>query len=277
MMTAPRDARPNDAQWSDLLGELDRWGEAGRVATLWWRDDDAVAPDDRLERLLATAGEVPVTFAVIPALAEPELASWLAGRRPGAAIVQHGWRHANHSPDRRKSEFPAGRAGAEVQAELAAGRAWLAALFGERFRPVLVPPWNRFAAAFVPLLADCGIAALSRCGPHRAAAAAPGVGEANIHVDLVAWREQRGFIGEAAALAGILAHLRARRQGLVDAAEPTGILTHHGVQDAAAEAFLRALRARLAAHGAARWLDGREVFAPFETPARPAGARGVAT
>jgi hypothetical protein len=263
MMPAPRDARLNGAQWSDLLGELDRWGEAGRVATLWWRDDDAAAPNDCLERLLAIADEVPVVLAVVPALAEPALASWLAGRAPRASIVQHGWRHANHSPDRHKSEFPAGRAPAEVQAELAAGRAWLSALFGDRARAVLVPPWNRFAAAFLPLLADCGIGAISRRDTRRAAHAAPGIGEANIHVDLVAWREKRGFIGEAAALSALLAHLQARRQGLVDAAEPTGILTHHAVQDADTEAFLRALSARLAAHGAARWLDAEEVFAAF--------------
>lgn len=254
--------RRNGAWWPDLLAELDRWGEAGRVATLWWRDDDAIAPDARLDRLLAIAGEVPVTLAVIPAAAEPELAPWLAARAPRAHVVQHGWRHDNHSPDGRKSEYPAGRAPAAVQAELAAGNAWLSALFGERARPVLVPPWNRFAAEFLPLLADCGIAAISRCGPRPAGPAASGVGETNIHVDLVAWREKRGFVGEAAALAGILAHLEGRRQGRVDAAEPTGILTHHAVQDAAAAAFLRALLAHIARHGAARWLGAEEVFTP---------------
>lgn len=264
MIPAPREARQNDAQWSDLLGELDRWGAAGRVATLWWRDDDAAAPDNRLDRLLALAGEVPVTLAVIPAQAEPDLSAWLAERAPRAGVVQHGWRHANRALDRHKSEYPERRPPAEVQAELAAGRAWLAALFGARARPVLAPPWNRFAAGFLPLLPGCGIAAISGAGPRRAALAAPGVGEVNIHVDLVAWREDRGFIGEAAALSGILAHLRARRQGLADAAEPTGLLTHHAVQDADTEAFLRTLAERLAAHGAARWLDAEEVFAVFE-------------
>ncbi|MGH7039081.1 MAG: polysaccharide deacetylase family protein [Stellaceae bacterium] len=260
MIPAPRDARPNGAQWSDLLGEFDRWGEAGRAATLWWRDDDAAAPDDRLNRLLALAGEVPVTLAVIPAQAEPDLAAWLAERAPRAGVVQHGWRHANHALDRHKSEFPAERPPAAVEAELGAGHAWLSALFGARARPVLAPPWNRFATAFLPLLAGCGIAAISGLGPRRAA---PGVGEVNVHVDLIAWREGRAFIGEAAALSGILAHLRARRQGLVDVAEPTGLLTHHAVQDAEAAAFLSTLVTRVAAHGAARWLAADEVFAAF--------------
>ncbi|HZU89888.1 MAG TPA: hypothetical protein VE993_11575, partial [Stellaceae bacterium] len=78
MMQLTHNARTNRASWPELCGELDRWGAAGRVATLWWRDDDATAPNDRLDRLLAIAGEAPVTLAVIPALAAPELACWLA-------------------------------------------------------------------------------------------------------------------------------------------------------------------------------------------------------
>ncbi|HJU19411.1 MAG TPA: hypothetical protein VJ770_23395 [Stellaceae bacterium] len=230
------------------------------MATLWWRDDDATAPNERLDRLLAIAGAVPVTLAVIPAAAEPALAPWLASRAPQAVVVQHGWRHTNHSDDRRKSEFPAARAPAAVGADLAAGHARLGALFGDRALAVLAPPWNRFDERFLPLLADCGIAALSRRDPRGARCPAEGVVEANIHVDLVAWRGDRGFVGKGAALAGILAHLQARRRGAVDAAEPTGILTHHAVADCGAEAFLRALCRRVGEHGAARWLDGREVF-----------------
>ncbi|HZU87953.1 MAG TPA: hypothetical protein VE993_01725, partial [Stellaceae bacterium] len=163
--------------------------------------------------------------------------------------------------DRKKSEFPADRAPEAVRAELRAGHDRIAALFGDRALAALAPPWNRLDARFLPLLAACGIAALSRRGARRAAQIAPGLVEANIHVDLVDWRGDRGFIGEAEALAGILAHLQARRQGAGDAAEPTGILTHHHVTDAGAAAFLRALCAHVEAHGAARWLAGREVFA----------------
>jgi hypothetical protein len=261
MVQPPHDVRTNRADWSDLSEELDRWGEAGRVATLWWRDDDATAPNGRLGRLLAIAGDVPVALAVIPAMAEPELALWLAQQMPRADILQHGWCHANHSLDCKKSEFPAARPPAAAQAELAAGRARLKALFGDRALAVLVPPWNRLDARFLPLLAGCGIAALSRSGPRPASGAAPGVIEANIHVDLVAWREGRGFIGMAAALGGIAAHLRARRLGIVDAAEPTGILTHHAIEASGVETFLHALLVHIGAHDAARWLAAREVFA----------------
>src|SRR5207247_4242563 len=84
------------AEWPDLVDELDRWGLAGRVAMLWWRDDDAVTVTPQLNKLLELAGEVPVALAVIPALARPELATALRGW-PLVAVMQHGWQHANRA------------------------------------------------------------------------------------------------------------------------------------------------------------------------------------
>ena len=165
-------------------------------------------------------------------------------------MLQHGWRHLDHAPraatDRllaKKSEFPADRPGLTVAADLAAGRERLRALFGGRALAVLAPPWNRFDDSFLPLLAGCGIGAISQVKPRAAAWPAPGVFAANVHVDLVAWKEGRGFIGEAAALGGLVGHLRARRGGEADRDEPTGILTHHLVQDRATDEFLMRLMA----------------------------------
>ena len=124
-------AGPMMAEWPDLVAEFDRWQEAGEVATLWWRDDDAVAPTARLDRLLSIASGVPLALAVIPAAAQPELArvarpaSADQRRTRHVAVLQHGWRHLNHSGAGKKSEFPAERASAEVACELAAGRARL--------------------------------------------------------------------------------------------------------------------------------------------------------
>ncbi len=246
---------------------------------MWWRDDDAAAPDGRLDRLLEIAGDVPVALAVIPAAAEPGLAARLGGTaaaRPGAApavaVLQHGWRHLNHAAGAKKSEFPATRSPAAVSVELSAGRARLAALFGTRALDVLAPPWNRLDQRFLPLLAGCGIAAVSRVGPRRTAWPSPGVFEANVHVDLVAWKRDRGFIGEGAALMGLVGHLRARRSGAADGAEPSGILTHHLVQDEATGAFLGRLIELTANHPAARWLAGSEVFASAIGPPTGSGA-----
>src|SRR5271168_1064688 len=254
-------------KWPDLMAELDCWEEAGKVATLWWRDDDAVAPTARLGRLLSIASGVPVSLAVVPADAEPELAQWLAhyprsAPKASVAVLQHGWRHLNHSGVGKKSEFPTERSRREVAAELAAGRTRLSDLFGSRAQPVLVPPWNRFDDSLLGLLANCGLTGISRARPRSAAARAPGVIEANIHVDLVAWKGSRGFVGEDAALGGLVKHLRARRLRVVCADEPTGILTHHLVQDEATDAFLDRLIAVSVAHPAVLWLDAGEIFTP---------------
>ena len=253
-------------KWPDLMAEFDRWEEAGKVATLWWRDDDAVAPTARLSRLLSIASRVPVSLAVIPADAESELARWLShylrsAPRASVAVLQHGWRHLNHSGIGKKSEFPATRPRPEVASELAAGRARLSDLFGTRAQPVLVPPWNRFDDSFFALLARCGFTGISQARPRSASPRAPGVIEANIHVDLIAWTGSRGFVGEDAALSSLVEHLRARRLHAVCADEPTGILTHHLIQDEATDAFLDRLIAVSIAHPAALWLDAGEIFA----------------
>ncbi|MCH6588741.1 MAG: hypothetical protein IH805_10580 [Proteobacteria bacterium] len=65
--------------WRILSEELDAWAAAGRAATLWWRDDDAVEPSADLERLLglAAARDIPIALAAIPARASEALAEWL--------------------------------------------------------------------------------------------------------------------------------------------------------------------------------------------------------
>lgn len=241
------------ANWSDLVSELDRWEEAGQVATLWWRDDDAVAMTPALARLLSLAGPTPLALAVIPETAEKGLADALRGRE-NIAVLQHGWSHANHGGAGKKSEFPAERAAEQVEAELTAGRERLGDLFGTA-APVLAPPWNRFAPEFETLLPRAGIAALSTMGSRERGTAA----RVDVHVDLVAWKAARGFVGTDAALDGIIGELRRRRLG--DSPGPTGILTHHLIMDDATEEFVAGLGAVVAGHKAARWADIREVAA----------------
>lgn len=265
MNTMPRraNARAMAAEWPGLAEELDRWGGAGRVATLWWRDDDAAFASAELDRLLALARDVPIALAVIPGSADIGLAALVGSPvGSGVAVLQHGWRHVNHAADRRKSEFPPERSAAAAAADLVAGRARLAELFGASALAVLAPPWNRFDSRFLPLLAASGIGAISQAGPRRCAWPVPGVFAANVHVDLVDWAGGRGFVGEAVAIDLLVGHLRARRLGHFDSAEPTGIMTHHRVQDAAAEAFLDRLLAVTRGHPAARWLAAGDVFAP---------------
>jgi peptidoglycan/xylan/chitin deacetylase (PgdA/CDA1 family) len=247
------------AEWPDLVDEFDRWGEAGRVATLWWRDDDAAAATPQLDDLLRLAGTVPVALAVIPALARLELVTALPGT-PGIAVLQHGWRHANWAEHGKKSEYPKGRPAAVVGEEIAAGRARLTAWFGPRALPVLVPPWNRFACEYLPLLPEHGVAGLSTMASRWGASLPRGLAALDVHVDLVAWRGGRGFIGTAAALGGLVGHLRAARLGAAGLARPIGILTHHLIMDGATAAFLDSLIALTGAHEAARWIAAGELL-----------------
>ena len=243
--------------WRGLEDELDTWKRAGRTATLWWRDDDATRDGPALRRLLSLVGalRLPVALAVVPADAEADLTDAL-GAAPEAVVLQHGWDHVNRAvPPARKAELAAGRPWREVGAELARGRERLSALFPDRFLPVMVPPWNRIDPALVNRLPEAGFRGLSAYRARERAEAAPGLGQVNCHADPVDWRGGRGFAGAEAVLAALVGHLRARREGTADAAEPTGILTHHQVHDEPSWAFLAELAARVHRHAAAGWIS----------------------
>lgn len=258
MTYMPRINAATGAHWTDLAAELDRWGEAGRIAMLWWRDDDAATASPRLAELLRLAGTAPLALAVIPSLAQADLADALRNA-PSVAVLQHGWRHVSWVQHGKKNEYPGDRSRASVAAELTAGRALLTGLFGERALPVFVPPWNRFAPELLPLLPDGGVSALSTIASPRTACLPPGLASLDVHVDLTAWRGDRGFIGTEAALGQLAGWLRQHRLGAT-AAGPIGILTHHLVMDGATAAFLDCLGTLIGSHAAARWTNIAELL-----------------
>ncbi len=250
--------------WDRLADEIAAWRELGRTATLWWRDDDARTVGPNLDRLLELAGGsgVPLALAVIGGDADEGLGARLAGLRAGRDwVLVHGFRHIDHAPaGAKRSEFPDGRIVYEMLADVAISREALVALCGPRLLPIFVPPWNRIAEIFLPRLTHAYIRGLSRHGPRAQAAPAADILEVNTHVDPIDWRGDRGFIGEAAALGAIVRHLRDRREGRVDADEPTGILSHHAVMDEAGWRFLAELFERAAAMDGLGWLDAGEIF-----------------
>jgi len=256
MTYLPRVAAANSAEWPDLVAELDRWEEAGHLAQLWWRDDDAVAPTPRLDRLLALAGPAPLALAVIPAEATRELAAAL-DLSPRVTVLHHGWCHANHALSGKNSEYPAERHPVDIADELDEGRRRLRSVFGPRALPVFVPPWNRFADRFVPLLGEAGIAAISQMAP-RKGPPPRGIAAIDVHLDVVDWHAGRGFIGDGAALGRLVAELRARRGTAEHGA--IGVLTHHLVMDWASEDFLARLDEVVATHLAARWVGVAELM-----------------
>jgi hypothetical protein len=264
MTAAVARAQPAVSGWADLIGELDAWGAAGRAATFWWRDDDAIAPTSALDRLLeiaAAAGAAPA-LAVIPAGTSQALADRLAGaagQGAALAVLQHGYAHIDHGTAK-KSELGPERALALRLDELQRGAARMAALFGPLVLPVLAPPWNRIGADLAAALPGIGIAGLSCYNARPARLAAPGLVQANTHVDIVDWHANKRFLGAAGALALATGHLAARRLGRADRDEPTGLLTHHLVHGAAAWRFVGDFIVRTRAHPAARWLAPAQVF-----------------
>ena len=248
--------RDADATWSALVAELERWGAAGSPATLWWRDDDAVAVTPALERLLElrTRVGVPLALAVIPAAYRRALVERLE-REESTIVLQHGWAHRNHAPPEEKSmELGEHRPRGEVLAEIDRGRRRLESSFGPRFVPVMVPPWNRIAPALAERLPRVGLRALSTFGPRATATPSTGLRQANCHVDLIDWRGGRVGRSATVLLADIRRHLQERRRGVVEADEPTGVLTHHLDHDASCWDFLERFLPRLARHRAARFV-----------------------
>jgi hypothetical protein len=229
------------SNWKELEEEAAHWAEGGRSADLWWRDDDAEDASPELDQLIALHRDsgVPLALAVVPARAGQALADRLAGE-PGIDLLQHGYAHVNHGvPADKKIELGPQRPAMLVLGELGTGRLALERLFGNRPLAVLVPPWNRIAPALVPALPEIGFAGLSTFGSRRRSHPVRGLLEVNTHVDLIDWKTRR-FIGEAAALAALvaaLAHARISR-------EPVGVLSHHLAMDAQAWDFLRSLWAK---------------------------------
>lgn len=249
------------AGWDPLVAELARWEEAGRVADLWLRDDDAVEPTAALDRLLDIGARhaAPVCLAVIPEPTGPALAARLR-QAPGASVAVHGWSHRNHaSAAEKKQELGAQRPAATVLAEVGAGLAKLRDLNGDKLDPLLVPPWNRIDGAVLEGLPRLGFEAVSVFGPER-----PGPLPAiNTHVDIIDWHGGRGC-RDHAVLAGEIA--RQMRRAFEGESATTGVLTHHLVHDEAAWTFLEKLLGITAAHPACAWRQVRELM-PRAKPA----------
>ncbi len=256
MLTPAADA------WRWLARELDRWGEAGLTAQFWWRDDDATAPGPKLERLadLAAVHAVPLALAVIPDRVDDALGAWLESR-PLLSVLQHGFAHVNHAAAGERGielggELPSARA----LVELEQGRRRLDRLFGERFVPVLVPPWNRIAADLLPGLPPLGLHGLSTMRVRKTAWPVDGLLQVNTHLDPVHWRADRGFIGSYPAIAILVQHLVARRTGYRDRDEPTGLLTHHRAQNGATWRFTESLLKFVKEHPAGSWIGAPEIW-----------------
>ncbi|MGH7318106.1 MAG: polysaccharide deacetylase family protein [Candidatus Rokuibacteriota bacterium] len=261
----------DESAWHALAGELDTWRAEGRVASFWWRDDDAGPPDPALGRLLDLAARVglPLGLAVVPAWLTTDASARILAAPDAVVVLQHGFAHANHESQIpagerkvRPAECGAARPLAVVLAEMHAGRERLGLALANRLLPVFVPPWNRIAPAVLRALPGLGYGAVSTFGPRITVEPVPGLQQLNCHADPIAWREAKRFLGSEATLERLRGHLVDRREGRADAREPTGLLTHHRDMTPTLWVFLTTLLERLRAHPGVTFPLLRAVFSP---------------
>ena len=210
---------------------------ARRRPVFWLRDDDAVAVTPALQRLLSFG--VPVALAVIPDLAEPGLFD------KDITVLQHGCDHRNRAaPGEKKTEFPASERIEDALERLRISRERLVSMGGGKVLPVIAPPWNRLRRELAAELPRIGIRGFSG---YRGEAV-PNLLQHDTHVDLVAWKSGKRFIGEEEAVRLAMP--------FVLRGEAVGWLTHHAVHDEAAWTFLE----RLFALRGPRWAGAAELF-----------------
>lgn len=237
-----------------LVAALDECEERGVKADFWLRDDDAVEPTAPLDALLdlCRSFSVPVTLAVIPEMTTNRLADHLDASDI-AHVAVHGWSHTNYAGGtEKKQELGSHRDLAVVLDELQSGLDKLHDLHGNRFVPMLVPPWNRVDPRIVAELEVLGYRALSVFGPEKATRP-PCL---NTHIDVIDWHGSRGGREDEV----LFAETAARIWQAAENGATTGILTHHLVHDDNVWRFLRRLFEVTAAHPAARWRSSKDLI-----------------
>jgi hypothetical protein len=246
-----------------LLELLDAAADGSAELRFWWRDDDAQAATPELARLLdlATRFHLPLGLAVVPADVAPQLADRVECVAE-LYVLQHGWNHRNYSPpSEKKMELGDHRPKEAIERELRLGFERLQRLFPEKFLPVLVPPWNRIGATAKAVMPSIGLRGLSTFGPADPAA----IHQANVHLDLFAWRPARRPLSLAEIYAGLWREVSRRLDG---ASEPIGIMTHHLVQGEESWSLLEEVFALLRTHPAAVWPSIPVLFDLAAEPAR---------
>lgn len=236
--------------WSPLRQVLRQFRTDGADLPIWWRDDDAIAPTQELDRLhdISARLSLPVHIAVIPGLAHATLVQRMSGTDQMVPIV-HGWQHQNHAPEGAKTaEFGSLRPSAAT--EIASAMTRMRTLFEEAFLPVFVPPWNRIDPALGPVLVSAGFRGLSTFTPRVTREAAPNLVRVNCHIDPIDWRGTRGLIAPDQIIAATVSNLTRRLHGETDSTEPFGYLTHHLVHTPALWDFTESYLTELLEGGA---------------------------
>jgi predicted deacetylase len=236
-------ARPPFAFRLALGPELRLWTQAGRAPVIWWRDDDARAPGEALDRLLTLSDRhrAPLTLASI---AGPDLAGLVRRleSEPGVEIAVHGFQHVNRQPEGRGfGEIVEGDSSDWVREQL---RTTVAAFHRAGAAPTLfTPPWNNLAPQLLAALPGSSLTAVS--GFDQVSRTEGGVSRLDAHLDVLRWKGGGRFRGTWRFLSR-MRRLMAERRITGQWDQPIGLLTHHLDHDEASWRFLEKFLATFA-------------------------------
>ncbi len=189
---------------------------------IWWRDDDAGRDTAAFDALLALAerSKRPLALAVVPAWLDPIVTAKILAMDE-VHVLQHGWDHADHAPVGSKRIELGGLLSEDACSQnLESGKALLERAFGDRFQPVLVPPWNRIDERCLRLLCGLGFAAISGFAEDRRGVAC-GLVQVNARVDVIDWRGSQRMKSTTQIEAEIRTLLAQPEVGSI------GLLSHH--------------------------------------------------
>lgn len=196
-----------------------------KSARLFIRDDDVWTLDEKFRFFfdLAIDHNLPVVYAVIPAKMDKDLVRFLRRakeKKPHLLdIVQHGWRHLNHSAnDKTKYEFGASRSVKSQHEDILQGLKKMRLAFGELFTPAFVPPYHGYDERTLRILQKENFRIFS-AGSRRLGKKFQLV-ELPAQISFSRYDKGRSSIHTATAMVGMLARDIYRR--LV-----SGIVTHH--------------------------------------------------
>ena len=247
----------DDPVWRPLHAELERWTQAGRVADLWLRDDDAVRAD-RCARPPARSHRPPCDPGHVGgdpgACRRAACGAACPGAPASPSQCTAGRTRTTRRPARRNRSLERIARPASCSPNWSRAKAVIDRLFAGQAAPVLVPPWNRIDAALLPALAETGFAALSVFGRAKPAT----IPIVNTHVDIIDWHGGRSGKDHGGLVRELAAELRWRRE--TGSREPVGVLTHHLVHDEIAWLFLQGLFEATAGNPACRWASIRDLI-----------------
>ena len=231
-----------------LQDELSRWGALGEKPVFWIRDDDAIKITQPLERLqlIAARHDTTIGLAVIPALLESDLATFLRFERNNFYPMCHGWKHINFGEDGNPNEFGTSRPFRSAFIDATSALQTFRGRFPD-IPAVFVPPFNRIAPEISDSLSDIGFVGLSaapRPIERRVARLITRFGwlrgfdiaskgrlrRIDTQVDLIDWQSaSANDLAEVCDM--LLGQLRLRRNGFLPLGTPIGLLIHHLVHN----------------------------------------------